>query len=101
MTEKKSKSGRRKFIGHVIRDDPNIDKESKLPIEKRGLLSTDADVDITLETIPRTEKSGVNIVGKQKRPDKIHKPLHRTIPWETLKREIELDKEARKREKGQ
>ena len=32
---KKGEVEKRKFIGHVVREDPNIDKEDTRPVEKR------------------------------------------------------------------
>jgi len=94
---KESKFGRRKFIGHVVREDPKIDLESTRPIEKRGLKSTSIDAELTLENIPRTRRKKLNIELKKKNPSKIHKPLRQAISWKRLEREIKIDKERRKR----
>jgi len=100
MTEnderKKSRFGRRKFIGHVVRDDPDIDKESTRPIERRRLLTT-GEIGIILEKkVPNTKLTEINVDVKKEESDKINKPLHQKIYWKTLKREIELDNKKRK-----
>lgn len=91
MPEKK----REKFIGHAVRDDPNIDRESTRPIERRMLVSTDVDVNITLDNIGRTRRKASNFEVEQRKPDKIGKPLHEQANWETLKREIENAKKKK------
>lgn len=84
-----------KFIGHAVRDDPNIDVESKRPIERRRLTSTDIDIDITLKNIGRTRRKQVNFDAKKKQSNKIHKPLHESASWAALKREIENEEKKR------
>ena len=94
--EKKSRFGRRKFIGHVVRDDPDIDKESTRPIEKRRLISTDVYAIVSEKRVPKTKLTEINVDIKRKEPDKIHKPLHQKIYWKTLKKEIDLEENRRK-----
>jgi len=94
---KESKFGRRKFIGHVVREDPKIDLESTRPVEKRGLKTTSIDAELSLENIRRTSRKKINIKLIKKQPNKTHKPLRQAIPWKLLEREIKIDKERRKR----
>lgn len=95
--KKKSKFGRREFIGHVVRADPKIDLESTRPVERRGLKSTSIDAEISLENIRRTRRKQLNIKLSKKSQSKINKPLRQAIPWKLLEREIKVDKERRKR----
>ena len=95
----KSRFGRRKFIGHVVKDDPRIDEESNRPIEKQHLLTTRLDARIELANVPRTQRKRVNIEIVKKDPQKVGKPLHQKILWKTLKKEIEHEREKRKRKR--
>lgn len=98
-SDEKSKFGRRKFIGHVINDDPRIDEENNRAIEKRHLITTRLDAKIELANIPRTQRKKVNIRIEKKEPQKIDKPLHQKILWKTLKKEIENERKKRKRKR--
>jgi len=94
--EKKSKFGRKKFIGHVVRNDPKIDVENPRPVEKQNLLTTRNEGAVILEGIPR------QLVGFRERPMReVNKPLHQTIPWIVLKRAIEHDKEKRRNKRSE
>lgn len=94
---KQSKFGRRKFIGHVVKDDPDIDKENTRPIEKQGLVSTREEALITPKNIPRTRRKKTNIRIANKPEQKVGKPLRIVISWKKLKRAIELDRERRRK----
>lgn len=99
--EKQSKFGRRKFIGHIVIEDPDIDKESNRPIEKRHLITTNLDSAIKLANIPRTKRKNVNIEITKKEERKALKPLHQSIHWLILKSEIENENKKRKEKTNQ
>lgn len=94
-----SRFGRRKFIGHVVKNDPRIDEEDTRPIEKKHLITTRLDARIELANIPRTRRKRVNIEIEKKEPQKARKPLHQKILWKTLQKEIENERKKRKRKR--
>jgi len=97
--ENKGKFERRKFIGHIVRDDPTIDLENTRPVEKRGLKTTILDTKLTLDNIQRLRKKEKNIPLIKKQSNKINKPLHQAISWKKLEREIKIDKRRREKNK--